>query len=135
VLDPLVQGVPEKLELGKEAVKQGGLGIITAAIFLSGEMAGSGVLALPAAFIGTGGILGMILIAMFTINSGFSGTRLGLCWVMLEERIYCWVLIVLGIAGGVLATYMALNNIFNASMVSPCYLMEAGANITISSSH
>ena len=34
---------------------QGGLGIITAAIFLSGEMAGSGVLALPAAFIGTGG--------------------------------------------------------------------------------
>ena len=28
----------------------------------------------------------MILIAMFTINAGFSGTRLGLCWVMLEER-------------------------------------------------
>jgi len=86
VLDPLVAGVPEKLELGKEAVKQGGLGVITAAIFLSGEMAGSGVLALPAAFIGTGGILGMILIALFTINAGFSGTRLGLCWMMLEER-------------------------------------------------
>ena len=34
---------------------QGGLGIITAAIFLSGEMAGSGVLALPASFVGTGG--------------------------------------------------------------------------------
>ena len=32
------------------------------------------------------GILGMILIALFTINAGFSGTRLGLCWVMLEER-------------------------------------------------
>jgi len=86
VLDPLVQGVPEKLELGKETVKQGGLGIITAAIFLSGEMAGSGVLALPAVFIGTGGILGMILIALFTMNAGFSGTRLGLCWMMLEER-------------------------------------------------
>merc|ERR1719289_847466 len=28
----------------------------------------------------------MILIALFTINAGFSGTRLGLCWVMLEER-------------------------------------------------
>ena len=51
------------------------------------------------------------------------------------ERIYCWVLIALGIAGGVLATYMALNNIFAAAMVSPCYLMEAGANVTISSSH
>ena len=23
---------------------------------------------------------------MFTINSGFTGTRLGLCWIMLEER-------------------------------------------------
>jgi len=87
VLDPLVQGKPS-LETGDalKVVKQGGLGIITAAIFLSGEMAGSGVLALPAAFQGTGGILGMVLILLFTINAGFSGTRLGLCWVMLEER-------------------------------------------------
>ena len=35
-------------------MKHGGLGILTAAIFLAGEMAGSGVLALPAAMIGTG---------------------------------------------------------------------------------
>ena len=28
----------------------------------------------------------MILILLFTANAGFSGTRLGLCWVMLEER-------------------------------------------------
>ena len=33
-----------------------GLGVITAAIFLAGEMAGSGVLALPGAMIGTGTI-------------------------------------------------------------------------------
>jgi vesicular inhibitory amino acid transporter len=32
------------------------------------------------------GILGMVLIFLFTVNAGFSGTRLGLCWVMLEER-------------------------------------------------
>jgi len=51
------------------------------------------------------------------------------------ERIYCWVLIALGIAGGVLATYMALNNIFAAAMVSPCYLMDLDSNVTISSSH
>ena len=31
-----------------------GLGVITAAIFLAGEMAGSGVLALPSAMEGTG---------------------------------------------------------------------------------
>merc|ERR1712080_571424 len=86
VLDHLADGsAQDKLELGKEAAK-GGLGIVTAAIFLSGEMAGSGVLALPAAFLGTGGILGMILIVLFTLNAGFSGTRLGLCWIMLEER-------------------------------------------------
>jgi vesicular inhibitory amino acid transporter len=66
-------------------VKKGGLGIVTAAIFLAGEMAGSGVLALPAAMVGTAWP-GLILIFLFTLNAGFSGTRLGLCWVMLEER-------------------------------------------------
>ena len=55
VLEPLVPGAnPEKVQVTKEVVKHGGLGILTAAIFLSGEMAGSGVLALPAAMIGTG---------------------------------------------------------------------------------
>ena len=27
-----------------------------------------------------------MLIVFFTANAGFSGTRLGLCWIMLEER-------------------------------------------------
>ena len=63
-----------------------GLGILSAAILLAGEMAGSGVLALPGAMLGTGGILGMLLIISFTINSLYSGTRLGWCWIMLEER-------------------------------------------------
>ena len=63
-----------------------GLGVLSAAILLAGEMAGSGVLALPAAMTGTGGILGMALIIIFTINSLYSGTRLGLCWMILEER-------------------------------------------------
>jgi len=87
VLEPLVHGVASSanLQITKE-VKHGGLGVITAAIFLSGEMAGSGVLALPAAMIGTGGWLGLMLILLFTANAGFSGTRLGLCWIMLEER-------------------------------------------------
>ena len=43
----------EKLEMDREAAKHG-LGVITAAIFLAGEMAGSGVLALPFAMVGTG---------------------------------------------------------------------------------
>lgn len=69
---------------GPEAVK-GGLTILTAAIFLAGEMAGSGVLALPYAILGTGWT-GLLLIVLFTVNSLYTGTRLGLCWVMLEER-------------------------------------------------
>ena len=41
--------------LNKEAaITHGGLGIITAGVFLAGEMAGSGVLALPYAMLGTG---------------------------------------------------------------------------------
>ena len=44
--------------------EQKGLGILTAAIFLSGEMAGSGVLALPNALVGTGWS-GMLLILFF----------------------------------------------------------------------
>merc|ERR1712013_344454 len=85
VLEPLVPGSSEKGQITQEVVKHGGLGILTAAIFLSGEMAGSGVLALPAAMIGTGWF-GLVLIVLFTLNAGFSGTRLGLCWIMLEER-------------------------------------------------
>ena len=57
--EPLIQstglnvGQLQKLEMEREAAKHG-LGVITAAIFLAGEMAGSGVLALPFAMVGTG---------------------------------------------------------------------------------
>jgi len=85
VLEPLVPGSSEKGQISQEVVKHGGLGILTATIFLAGEMAGSGVLALPAAMIGTGWF-GLVLILIFTANAGFSGTRLGLCWIMPEER-------------------------------------------------
>ena len=63
-----------------------GLGVLSAAVLLAGEMAGSGVLALPAAMVGAGGVLGAALIITFTLNSLYSGTRLGLCWIILEER-------------------------------------------------
>ena len=77
-----------------------GLGLLMAIIFLSGEMAGVGVLALPKSMVGTGrrcplyplspcpvsGPAGFALILYFTINAMFSGSRLGLCWVMICER-------------------------------------------------
>jgi len=71
--------------LREQDVAAHGLGVITAAIFLAGEMAGSGVLALPSAMVGTGWG-GAFLIFMFTANACFSGTRLGSCWTILEER-------------------------------------------------
>ena len=62
-----------------------GLGLVMAIIFLAGEMAGVGVLALPMAMVGTGPA-GFALIVYFTINAMFSGSRLGMCWVMITER-------------------------------------------------
>jgi len=79
-------GAPtEKFFYDEQDIREHGLGIITATIFLAGEMAGTGVLALPAAMKGTG-YYGLLFIIVFTINACFSGTRLGTCWVILEER-------------------------------------------------
>jgi len=62
-----------------------GLGVFMAIIFLAGEMAGVGVLALPGSMVGTGPA-GFALLIYFTVNAMFVGTRLGLCWIMVTER-------------------------------------------------
>ncbi|KAI4470291.1 hypothetical protein MML48_1g04680 [Holotrichia oblita] len=62
-----------------------GLTILQTAIFITGEMAGSGVLALPRAIVNSGWI-GLILLIVFCFNAAFGGTRLGACWQILEER-------------------------------------------------
>ena len=49
------------------------------------QVAGGGVLALAKAMVFTGPA-GLAFIVFFALNTGFVGTRLGLCWVMLEER-------------------------------------------------
>jgi len=48
------------------------------------------------------------------------------------ERAYCWILIAVGIAGGALATFMAINNIFGAEFTTPCYLQDMSQNMTVS---
>eukprot|EP00094_Tigriopus_californicus_P008633 TCALIF_08321-PA protein Name:"Similar to AVT1 Vacuolar amino acid transporter 1 (Saccharomyces cerevisiae (strain ATCC 204508 / S288c))" AED:0.26 eAED:0.26 QI:61/1/0.6/1/0.75/0.8/5/0/401 len=62
-----------------------GLGLCIAAVFLSGEMAGSGVLALPHALSNTGWS-GLLLLVMFAINGAYIGFRLGTCWEMIAEH-------------------------------------------------
>merc|ERR1711894_828229 len=49
------------------------------------------------------------------------------------ERIYCWVLIVVGFLGGAAATYISVKNIVSTSFQMPCYLQSG--NVTIDSSH
>ncbi|XP_013789686.2 amino acid transporter AVT1J-like [Limulus polyphemus] len=62
-----------------------GMSVLTTAVFVAGEMAGSGVLALPESVVGTGWI-GVVLIVFCCVNAGYCGVILGRCWVMLEER-------------------------------------------------
>ena len=62
-----------------------GLSLLSAAVFIVGEMAGSGILALPAAVAGTGWF-GIILIAACCLSAGFAAVCLGRCWLIVEER-------------------------------------------------
>ena len=55
----------------------------------------------------------------------------------LWERVYCWILIVVGLVGGASATYTAITNVFGASFSLPCYVKPfiEGATIEVSASH
>ncbi|KAK7604251.1 hypothetical protein V9T40_004524 [Parthenolecanium corni] len=68
-----------------DGMRQHGLTVLTAAVFVAGEMAGSGILALPKAILEAGWI-GFILLILFCLNAAYSGSRLGDCWSMVEER-------------------------------------------------
>ena len=61
-----------------------GLTAFTAAVFIVGEMAGSGVLALPNA-VANAGWIGIILICLLGILSGICGIALGKCWLILRR--------------------------------------------------
>uniref|UniRef100_H2Z6U2 Amino acid transporter transmembrane domain-containing protein n=1 Tax=Ciona savignyi TaxID=51511 RepID=H2Z6U2_CIOSA len=62
-----------------------GLTVITAVLFITGEMTGSGVLALPKA-VKDAGWVGLFLIFMCAGISSFTGTVLGRCWTLLRDN-------------------------------------------------
>lgn len=64
---------------------QKGLTVFTAAVFITGEMAGSGILALPAAIVGAG-LTGFALLILCCFASGYCGTVLGRSWATLRDR-------------------------------------------------
>lgn len=75
----------ERGEHHSPAELQKGLTVFTAAVFIIGEMAGSGVLALPAAIVGAGWTaFGLLVLCCFA--SGYCGTVLGRSWATLRER-------------------------------------------------
>ncbi|CAH0546045.1 unnamed protein product [Brassicogethes aeneus] len=71
-------------ENGVEITKKG-LGLFSATVFVAGEMAGSGVLALPKAVVNCG-FIGLILLLVFCGNAAYGGIKLGHCWQIIEER-------------------------------------------------
>ncbi|XP_064629067.1 uncharacterized protein LOC135488399 [Lineus longissimus] len=62
----------------------GGLNMKTAMVFVVGEMAGSGVLALPKA-VDSLGWIGLVLIVFCCFLAAYTGAILGKCWVILRE--------------------------------------------------
>lgn len=54
-------------------------------MFVAGENAGAGILALPYTLNGTGR-LGVPLMIMICIDATISATLIGKCWIILEER-------------------------------------------------
>lgn len=68
------------------ATTTSGLSIATACLFITGEMTGSGVLALPYA-VSLAGWLGIVLVVFCAGMSAFTGTVLGRCWIMLLENV------------------------------------------------
>ncbi|XP_055936791.1 uncharacterized protein LOC129966393 [Argiope bruennichi] len=62
-----------------------GISVWIASIFIAGQMAGSGVLALPASLLAAGWG-GIPLLIFLCLNALYAGICLGRCWSILEER-------------------------------------------------
>ncbi len=59
--------------------------MFTAAVFIVGEMSGTGVLSLPKALLGSG-YFGIALILGCCVLSAYCGIRLSSCWMMILEK-------------------------------------------------
>lgn len=69
---------------GRETVSNG-ISLLTASLFIVGEIAGAGVLAMPQALMSTGWYLGIFLMVITCAGSAVCGWMLGECWHMIER--------------------------------------------------
>ncbi|CAN7993705.1 unnamed protein product [Ixodes pacificus] len=76
---------PEAMGDSAQCPSAQGLSQWLAVIFVVGAVAGVGTLALPHAMNETGWS-GTAIIVVCALASGYGGSRLGLCWIILEER-------------------------------------------------
>uniref|UniRef100_T1KQS2 Amino acid transporter transmembrane domain-containing protein n=1 Tax=Tetranychus urticae TaxID=32264 RepID=T1KQS2_TETUR len=65
--------------------KKHGMGMFVTILFIAGENAGAGILALPYALY-QAGWWSLPLMAMCAFDAGISGILIGKCWLILEER-------------------------------------------------
>lgn len=63
-----------------------GIGLVTACLFIVGEIAGAGVLAMPAALLATGWYLGIFLMIVTCCGSAICGVLLSECWNQMERE-------------------------------------------------
>ncbi|KAF4525874.1 hypothetical protein B566_EDAN015977 [Ephemera danica] len=82
----VVERVSSKEHL-HDVKREHGIGVVRAIIFITANVAGSGVLALPNAVSDAGGWLGIALLLLLCVNAAYAGTHLGHCWGLLEK--YC----------------------------------------------
>nr|CDJ97216.1 Amino acid transporter domain containing protein [Haemonchus contortus] len=66
-----------------------------AAVFVVGDMAGGGMIALPNALVNAGLIPGLILITLCALCSGYTGLQLSYNWTMLQKRSFIAVMVCL----------------------------------------
>ncbi|CAD6188105.1 unnamed protein product [Caenorhabditis auriculariae] len=71
---------------GKSHVNHKGLHWLMAAVFVVGDMAGGGVLALPNALVSTGLAVGIGIISVCSVATAYTGLQLSFNWKMMQER-------------------------------------------------
>ncbi|CAD5122452.1 DgyrCDS10876 [Dimorphilus gyrociliatus] len=72
-------------EKSEKKIQDKGLSLPLTAFFIIGDIAGSGMLALPKAF-DNAGFIGPVLLLLGALSSGYNGIRLGQCWMIIKRR-------------------------------------------------
>ncbi|KAH7710177.1 Protein Y4C6B.2 a [Aphelenchoides avenae] len=82
----LVSNTTENLECGKKFRNLEGMGWIVTCLFIVGETAGGGLIAMPAAMVSAGLFGGVLVILLGAIMCAYTGDLLSTNWTILQER-------------------------------------------------